>query len=190
MPAMSRIVSSAVTCGLLVSLCTCSPAQDVEALRRAADQGFAPAQVHLGFMYAEGDGVPQDDTEAVRWFRLAADQGHASAQTNLGFMYEKGRGVLQDETEAVRWYRLAADQGNTEAQHSLGGLYAEGRGVPQDRVAAHMWLSLAVAQVPFALRDIVVEAREARDALAEEMTAGQVAEAQRLAREWKPTVEP
>ena len=190
MPAMTgRIVSSAVTCGLLVSLCTCSPAQDVEALRLAAEQGDAEAQANLGVMYMFGRGVPQDDAEAVRWYRLAADQGEAHAQVNLGLMYAEGRGVPQDDAEALRWYRLAADQGNAPAQANLGigMMYAAGEGVPQDRVAAHMWLSLAAARLSAAARDTIVEVR---GAVAEQMTAEQVAEAQRLAREWKPTVEP
>ena len=62
-------------------------------------------------MYATGEGVPQDDGEAVKWFRLAADQGDVSAQFNLGVMYGAGEGVPQDDGEAVKWYRLAADQG-------------------------------------------------------------------------------
>ena len=47
-------------------------------------------------MYANGEGVPQDAAEAVRWFRLAAEQGYASAQYNLGVMYANGRGILKD----------------------------------------------------------------------------------------------
>ena len=195
-----------LTRGLLVGLCVCwpsytsaegterDPSQDqtqtedaVAAIRLAAEQGDASAQYNLGVMYDSGQGVPQDETEAVRWFRLAADQGDAAAQFDLGLLYQSGRGVPQDETEAVRWHRLAADQGHAAAQVSLGFAYADGLGVPQDRVAAHMWLRLAAAQVSTANRDFYVEAR---DAVAEEMTAEQIAEAQRLAREWKPTVEP
>ena len=85
--------------------------------------------------------------------------------------------------EAVRLYRRAADQGVAEAQYNLGLMYDLGQAVPQDRVAAHMWLTLAAARAPEAMRDQVVTAR---DAVEEEMTAEQVAEAQRLAREWKP----
>ena len=95
-------------------------------------------------------------------------------------MYAVGRGVPQDDAEAVRWYRLAANQGFTAAQVNLGMMYAQGRGVSQDRVAAHMWLSLAVAQASDADRNTFVEAR---DAVAEEMSAKQIAEAQRLARQ-------
>ena len=47
--------------------------------RPLADQGNASAQDNLGLMYAKGEGVPQNNAEAVKWFRLAAVQGNASA---------------------------------------------------------------------------------------------------------------
>ena len=52
--------------------------------KKAAEQGHAGAQLALGFMYAYGRGVPEDDTEAVKWYRKAAEQGHAEAQNSLG----------------------------------------------------------------------------------------------------------
>ena len=58
----------------------------------AAEQGHAQAQFNLGAMYATGEGVLQDDAEAVKWYRMAAEQGHAMAQSNLGVMYDKGQG--------------------------------------------------------------------------------------------------
>ena len=61
-------------------------------------------------MYANGEGVRQDDAGAVRWFRRAADQGDASAQVSLGFMYANGRGVPQDDVNAHMWLNLAAVQ--------------------------------------------------------------------------------
>ena len=97
-------------------------------------------------MYDTGAGVPQDDTEAVRWFRLAADQGNASAQVNLGVMYDTGAGVPQDDTEAVRWFRLAADQGVASAQYNLGFMYSNGAGVPEDDTEAVRWYRLAADQ--------------------------------------------
>ena len=53
-------------------------------------------------MYANGQGVPEDDAEAVRWYRLGAEQGDAAAQSNLGVMYATGQGVPEDDAEAVR----------------------------------------------------------------------------------------
>ena len=106
------------------------PAQDTpDIFRQAAEQGTLTRSSYLGVMYANGEGVPEDDAEAVRWYRMAAEQGHAGAQYALGFMYATGRGVLKDDAEAVRWYRMAAEQGHAGAQYNLGLMYANGRGV-------------------------------------------------------------
>ena len=98
--------------------------------RPIAEQGGATAQFNLGLMYDNGEGVPENDTEAVRWYRLAAEQGYPDAQNNLGLMYDSGEGVSEDDVEAVRWYRLAAEQGYADAQSNLGVKYAKGEGVP------------------------------------------------------------
>jgi TPR repeat protein len=76
----------------------------------------------LGQFYRQGNGVPQDNTEAARWFRLAADQGEATAQGNLGALYHAGIGVPQDNAEAARWFRLAADQGHPNALAAIADL--------------------------------------------------------------------
>lgn len=77
-----------------------------------AAQGFASAQFNLGAMYDNGEGVPEDDKEAVKWFRLAAEQGDANAQSNLGVMYDNGRGVPEDNIMAYMWWNLAAASGH------------------------------------------------------------------------------
>ena len=97
--------------------------QDFQETKRLAERGLAFAQVNLGLMYDNGDGVPENDAEAVRWYRLAAEQGYASGQYNLGLMYDLGEGIPEDDAEAVRWYRLAAEQGNASAQYNLGNMY-------------------------------------------------------------------
>jgi hypothetical protein len=56
-------------------------------LRPLAEQGNALAQLGLGVMYAKGQGVPQDYSQAVVWYRKAAEQGDADAQTLVGLMY-------------------------------------------------------------------------------------------------------
>ena len=81
------------------------------------------AQFQEGWRYDNGEGVPQDDREAVKWYRLAAEQGLARAQLKLGSMYQKGEGAPQDHKEATKWYRLAADKGNVAAQRNIGILY-------------------------------------------------------------------
>ncbi|MBN4048105.1 sel1 repeat family protein [bacterium AH-315-O15] len=154
----------------------------VATTRQQAELGAADAQNNLGVMYYNGEGVPLDHVEAVRWYRLAADQGFAAAQLNLGVMYDRGRGVPQDYVEAVRWYRLAVDQGFAAAQYNLGFMYDRGRGVPLDYAEALKWVSLAAAR---ASSDRQEDYAEARDALTKLMTPAQIAEAQKLAMEWR-----
>ena len=115
-------------------------------LRQRAEQGDAKAQNNLGLSYALGLGVPEDDSEAVRWYRVAAEQGAAKAQYNLGAMYAQGTGVPQDDKEAVRWWRAAAQQGHMSSQNHLGGMYAQGTGVPQDYKEAVRWYRAAAEQ--------------------------------------------
>jgi hypothetical protein len=155
-------------------------------MRPLADQGDARAQVTVALMYYHGRGVRQDDPEALRWFRLAGDQGDAYAQFNLGVMYGEGQGVPQDNNQAAEWYRLAADQNNAQAQYNLGLWYAEGEDGTQDLVSAHMWFNLAAARFPPSdTRNRALAVRN-RDLVAGKMTRDQLAEAQKLAREWKP----
>jgi TPR repeat protein len=156
-------------------------AQDLDRYRKAAEQGDALAQTHLGVLYALGlFGVPKDYAQSVAWYRKAAEQGNVLAQNNLGAMYEHGLGVPQDYEQAVAWYRKAAEQGDALAQNNLGLMYRDGRGVPQDYVRAHVWLNLAASDTGY------TEAAKNRDDVAAKMTPAQIAEAQRLAREWKP----
>ncbi len=159
-------------------------AEAVAWYRKAADQGYAPGQVNLGFAYAQGQGVLQDSAQAVAWFRRAADQGDALGQYNLGDLYSQGWGVPQDYAQAVAWYRKSADQGNAVGQVALGRMYVDGHGVPQSYIVAYMWFNLAVSRATnTATRDL---AAKNRDEVAVKMTPDQIAEAQRLAREWKP----
>ena len=75
---------------------------------KAAQHGYAKAQVNLGFLYANGQGVAQDYVEAMKWYLRAADQGNTVAQVSLGESYYTGRGVAQDYVEARKWYLKAA----------------------------------------------------------------------------------
>src|SRR5436309_3233453 len=75
--------------------------------RLAADYGYALAQVTLGFMHANGQGVPQNPKEALRWFLLAADQGNADAQFYLGAVYADGKELPQNYVQAYMWLSLA-----------------------------------------------------------------------------------
>ena len=105
---------------------------DIDALRKAAEQGDAEAQYQLGLCYENGDGVDEDMTQAASWYRKSAEQGNADAQCNLGWCYENGEGVAEDMTQAVAWYRKSAEQGNAQGQNNLGVCYKNGESVTKD----------------------------------------------------------
>ncbi len=86
-----------------------------EAFRKAAGQGDAEAQYHLGVMYGAGVGVKADYDEALKWYRQAAEQGYAKAQYNLGMMYYFGKGVPEDKVAAYQWVVLSAERGEQAA---------------------------------------------------------------------------
>ena len=69
------LLLSAAVMILMVRLTVAS--ELVDSLKSVAEQGDATAQSSLGYMYATGEGVPQNDAEAVRWYRMAAEQGFA-----------------------------------------------------------------------------------------------------------------
>jgi TPR repeat protein len=70
-------------------------------------------------MYDEGDGVPQDKSEAAKGYRLAAAQGYPQAQVNMGAMYYQGQGVSTDYTQAYMWMKVAADGGDNFARQNV-----------------------------------------------------------------------
>jgi hypothetical protein len=169
--------------------------------RHNIDFGGAPVRVAavVLFMVAASAGAagagPLDDASVAdrrgdyateyRLLRPLAEQGSAEAQTALGDMYAAGHGVPQDYVEAAKWFRRAADQGFTDAQDSLARMYFNGQGVSKNYVQAHMWFNLAASHFSGGVGHLNIDA-VARDNVAELMSPAQIAEAQRLAREWQP----
>ncbi|MGC2409404.1 MAG: tetratricopeptide repeat protein [Methyloceanibacter sp.] len=150
------------------------------------------ARYSLGSLYRHGrvgvsdqeiDTIP-NGREAVRWLEKTAECAGIDgslAMGELADMYKTGDGVPQDYAEAAKWLRIGAEAGAASSQFDLAEMYRDGLGVPQDYVAAHMWFNLAAAPKFWSYR-----AGVERDSLAAKMTNGQINEAQRLAREWRP----
>jgi len=178
-------------------------AEAVKWFRLAADQGSVIAQNNLADIFAQGRGVPQNLREAFKWYQIAADQSSSYAENVIGVAYERGLYFTQDSAEAFRWYRRAANKiydrpGNTwihSPQYNIGAMYASGRGTTQDNVRALMWFTLAVAfgdtkpPDPFGIKLVdtsTYTAPEQRDRLVALMTSAQIAEAEKLAQEWRP----
>jgi len=174
-------------------------AEGAKWFRKAAEQGDAKAQTNLGIVYYEGQGVQKDYAKAEKWFRKAAEQGHDKAQYKLGYMYYEGQGIPQDYTEAIKWFQASAEQGNPDSQYQLGFIYAYGNGAPVDSLQAYIWSSLACT---YFIQDEANRPRptnvpprpphpacSVRDFAASVLSPERLAEAQRLAREWKPKKE-
>jgi TPR repeat protein len=149
----------------------------IDESRAMAEQGSAEEQYNLGVKYEQA--FPQDHREAVRWYRLAAMQRHVEAFYKLCVLSDTGRGVPQNYHDALRWCHLAADQGHGRAMFIIGTYYDKARVAPRDVVQAHRWYNLAAANG-------YEEGAKWRDRLGLDMTPVQIAEAQLLARNWKP----
>jgi TPR repeat protein len=155
------------------------PIEAVKWFREAAKQNHPVAQYCLGLCYDRGQGVPKNHAEAVKWWRKAAEQNHVNAQHNLALAYAKGEGVPKNYAEAVKWWRKAAEQNHVNAQHNLALAYTKGEGVPKNYVEAYKWLLLASAEGD-------ENSKKLTAILESLMSREQIAEGQKLARDFKP----
>ena len=98
-------------------------AEEVKWFRKAADQGFAPAQHNLGICYSEGIGLTKNPAVAFKWYLKAAEQGYLDAQYRVGGCYLEGHGVPRNNLEGAQWLEKAANRGDVDAQFQLGRYY-------------------------------------------------------------------
>ncbi len=107
-------------------------------VRKAADQGYAPAQTLLAYILNKSG----YNTGAMRYYRLAADQGYAPGEFGLGAMYASGDAGKKDPVQALLWIRRAADKGNQDAIRVLAAAYRVGDlGLKPDPEQARLWAS-------------------------------------------------
>jgi len=104
----------------------------IDSFRQAAKLGDTKAMVELGSAAADGAGLPQSASEAMRWYRLAADGGNATAMLRLGGMYFAGDGVPEDPTASAQWFAKGSELGDAACKYNLGVQYESGSGVPFD----------------------------------------------------------
>ena len=104
--------------------------------QKACDAGSAPTCNSLGLIYANGEGVPQDQLRAAGLYRQACDGGNPPGCTNLGYVYAHGLGVSADQSHALRLYQDGCSGGDAAGCEDLGFMYAHGRGVAIDQSRA------------------------------------------------------
>lgn len=157
-----------------------APAPDFAATMVQAKKGDTKAQVNLGVMYANGQGVAKDNLEATKWYTQAARHGDAMGQFLLAQMFFYGaEGIDKNYAEAAKWYGAAAKQGNAMAQSTLGVMYTKGFGVGQDFKEAYFWFLVSASSG-------WEPAVTGRDQLVRRLTPVDAAAVQRRAKEWKP----
>lgn len=185
----------------------------VQWYQKAAQQGNTEAQMDLGAMLSTGKGgkkdlqeallwlhraaakdpscaftlakwytgvpnIPKDEKQALKLFRQAAEQDTRYAVMLASYFY-KGEYISQNDREAAKWFKKLAIQGDAWAQRMLGHMLKSGRGVSIDVVSAYAWLSLAAKG-----NDPPRDTTQARSELADQMSEEQIADGQRLEREW------
>ena len=145
--------------------------------RKAAELGHMQAQTCLAWNLEKGIGVTQSGEDAIKWYLKAAEQGDAKAQFNLGMSYANGNNVQKNEIQSMKWYLKSAEQGILKGQVNVSVLYGMGKGVPKNNKLAYMWANIAAANG-------AKRAKGIKTLLSKDMTKEQIAEAQKLSREW------
>ncbi|WP_258094213.1 tetratricopeptide repeat protein [Salipiger pentaromativorans] len=137
-----------------------------------ADRDDPTAWFWLAVMQANGDGMPTDKAQGVRFCQRAAELGNIQAMTNLGVSYVQGEGVAADPETGLRWLCRAADAGDTGAQFNAATLLSAGKLVEKDlpravdyyRMAAEAGYFPAQARLGFCYRNGSGTARDRRKA--------------------------
>ena len=119
-----------------MGLRTTDPRAAAAWFRRAAEQGYPPAQSRYGDCLFSGQGVARNVSEAVTWYARAAERGDARGQRALGWCYDNGDGVQEDAAKAVALYKSAAAGGDLLGKALLSQCYFLGMGVRRDYAEA------------------------------------------------------
>lgn len=114
-------------------------------VQRLATNGDAAAQLQLGRMYTDGDGVPRDLAKAIEWTQKAAEQGNLAAQTEVALLYLRGTAPFDHEL-GFKWANRAAERGQPLAQWMVGSAYHYGRGTSKNTAKAAEWYRKAAEQ--------------------------------------------
>jgi TPR repeat protein len=104
-----------------------------------AEAGNTDMQILVGSIYDFGQGVPQDDAEAAKWYQMAAEKGSAKAQYQLGALYTRSP-QARDPKKGYEWLTIAAQ---TIGTGNMGGITAD----QATTLAALAKMSLSDAEV-------------------------------------------
>lgn len=116
-----------------------------------AEKGNTTALINLANLFQQGQGVTEDQKEAMGYVERAAKLGDARAQYELGMAYEKGNVLERDIEKAAMWLKKSAEQDDADGQFAYGVMLATAKGegldkaTPEERAEAINWLKKAKA---------------------------------------------
>ncbi len=87
--------------------------------RPLAMRGHSEAAFHLGWLFANGNGLRVNVSKAVYWWGQASSRGHTDAMFALALAYTNGEGIKQDNEKAMHWFLTAAERGNDDAREII-----------------------------------------------------------------------
>jgi TPR repeat protein len=201
---MWRLLRVACLAGLMAALCSAAGAAEVDVGSSAyargdyaralkewlplAERGDAAAQLHVGQMLRDRQGVRWRDFEgAAAWFRRAAAQGSGEAAYALGRLHYEGFLVPRDTAEMRAMLKAAARQGDARAELTLGVIYEYGLDdIFRDHTAALMWYERAARR---GVAELDGKIAKLRSRVSEKMTKAEIADALRLAEASRPALE-
>jgi uncharacterized protein len=122
------------------------PVEALSWVRTAAEYGLPAAQLRLGRMLLEGEGIERNQELALFWFKRGAEQGDAAARNMVGRCLENGWGARVDLEAAAHWYELSANGSHDWGEYNFGNMLFDGRGVALDRGRALEWYRRAARQ--------------------------------------------
>lgn len=148
-----------------------------QVLSPLAKDGDSKAQYVLGIMYLNNMVEPPSETAGAELMISSGEAGFDKAQVELARMYRDGDGVEQNFARSFHWSKKAAEGGDVGAQLQVADSFAFGHGVDRDPVEAYKWYEIAVLY----WGSLAVNAR---DLVAESMSADQIAKAKQGAESW------
>jgi len=152
--------------------------------RHLAEQGHGKSQYYLATMYANGEGVPQDVSEASKWYFHAAENDIPEAQHTLGIMYTYGSVVARDLSEAAAWFTRAAHTGYKPSQLKMAEILSDQSSQAYDPIRAYMWYTIFMQNTA---GDTRAEVLKNRQKLMSTMSHEDILAGEHLVRTWQAT---
>ncbi len=144
----------------------------------AAESGVSKGYSALSYLYANGIGVKKDAKQAFEYAKQAANEGDALAMGYLANYYLNGFGTEENFAKALEWAELGAIEGDGFSEYVLGYLYSNGLEVIQN-------LPLAWAYFEVSVKDLVTEAKDARDKVYAMMSKEERIEGETIVKNWR-----